>query len=448
MGMTDSQLHRQTRRPSRFSVPTLTLAVLTATTHTILAFTNCILVGAYKSSHLAATCQWSVDVAWTLRNHSCSDPRNHYTGYAVAAALRFLITLAIAAVWLASLATFWRSLAIVSIVDPHIEPNVEVREILARHSATLVRLAPPGAPVLAHPGADVERGEHRHHGHGHAVCSGGCGELPHMPDGRTGRGSEATQATFESSRTVEALGWLGRAVEWLVGPAVSKAWEEREMRKAGYGVAVDEEDVEDEDEAMEMAEARRAVDRPRLNGWTAASEQSEMGNIFPETKQPLVKRSLEPPTTGPPVAPSNATRHPNPAARPSRNRAQVNPFFSSHPRSPVYVRMSDGHLVRKLSTINSASHPATPGSNGSDGRTRDGSMATFHSCLSGGEGSAAADFGTMREVEWRHGMRWEMASGARLPRGVEGSEGEDVVIWDEEGSVWREGRLGRSVGGD
>ena len=393
----------------------------------------------YKSSRLASVCDWSIDVAWKLGSHSCDNPSNHFKEYAAAAAVRFVITLAVAGVWLASLRTFWRSLSVVAIVDPAADPGVEVREMLAHHSATVVPLIERA--YTATDGGDPPGGRGREH-------------LPHMPpDRRTGQVSEATQASFESSKTVRILGWLGKALEWLVGPIFGtgdrdgdgdgtwRGWEEYARAPADEGEYNGEKALGPTPVARDAPDRRRmsaAVCRPsivlydREDSSSSSTSHRPPWHADPARYKDLFTGQQGGSAAATPAGPENGTGN-----EPSQGEP---PLISWH-GGLVYVRMLDGRLVRKLSTIASASEPATVmlGSESGAGGTAVSTdrSSSFHSCVSGS--GTATDLDTFREVEWRLGMRWEMVGGV----GVEGlTEGEEEVGLDagaDKGEVggWR-----------
>lgn len=266
----------------------------------------------------------------------------------------------------------------VSIVDPSIEPNVEVREILARHSASIV----PLIPRAHHPGEEEDEQHHHHHSH-----------LPHMPNRRTGQASEATQASFESSRTVKALGWLGRAVEWLVGAPAVKGLNDESAAHA----PVDDEEFDEEKALGEKPVARYAPDRrarsgavhrPSLDvesvsssGSRSAAEAGRYKVLFEGVGARSAGRSRE--ATPAPSEGSGSgddqEATPRASCESEREEERGTPDRPGH-GGLVYVRMSDGRLVRKLSTIASASEAATAvlASEVSGGRARDGSGGSSH----------------------------------------------------------------------
>lgn len=277
--------------------------------------------------------------------------------------------------WLASLRTFYRSLHVVGIVDPAVVPSSEARLILERHSASIV----PLVPTLPHVGLDPEREEEHDH-------------LLRMPSrrrfewARELEASEATQASFESARDVRVLTWMGKAIEWLVGGG----GEGREAKEVEFGRAARDEEEGKEKGDEELRRWSPAVHRPSLDEVNFSPPAPQAASVAPASFP-----------VAPPLALVFQHHHQNPAS----GRFQPTGSSGSSKGQRVFLRMSNGRLVRKLSTIASL----------------------------GGEGSEVGP---------------DLRPPRMASRSGHGQERSEVMVWDEEGETWKAGRLGKdgSVG--
>lgn len=371
-----------------------------------------------------------------------------------------------------ALRAFWRCLRISSIIDPSLAPSSEAQAILARHSAGIVPLSAhshfhlaPHADLLPH---FTDRSAH------YAFVSEST-SYAHTE----GEGSPASAGvgTWLGAKVMGAVGWLmgidsyekaqrgededvekgekqamllreGRGSEGMPGQRMSGVVDPRSMRV--YAPAdLDNPEIRQVDAPRPLASSAAASDAERYRGLFGdlARSSRARGRSNSQPEQRLLRpqssatfdsslRSLSPDPADDDHYHLHAhaqlhhqylaAQHEEDDDDPVAEKDLPAPPPPPHSRtgssgstggSLVYVRMSDGRLVRKLSTIASEGSEATS----SGGGWRAGSSAD----ASGGRKSASASWATalerdeevlaegaeMREVESRAGG-WESRSGA------------------------------------
>ncbi|ORY76555.1 hypothetical protein BCR35DRAFT_305803 [Leucosporidium creatinivorum] len=457
----------RTRRPNKLSLPTLSIAILTFALHLVLSIANIALVIIWRDE-LGTRCTWSVDAAWTMGRSGDHCDGNRWKGWIVAAALRAIVTVLVGFCWLTSLRAFYRCLRVTSIVDPSLAPSSEARAILARHSAGIV-------PLSAHshshtPHSDPNYLPHMPDRSAHyAFVSESNSYVP--SEGRGGGGVGGGAGTWLGAKVLGAVGWLlgfdsydvakeqrdrdvekgekeamllreGRGSEGMPGQRLSGTVDPASMR---VYAPLD----------MDNPEIRHVDNSARSSSYPSSSSPSSNNTdaqrykgLFDGVTRPHRFRSNSQPTspllrpqslatvdssvrsTSPePLDPSPDDHHlqqheqlhqqyladsapPLPAPPPHSRTGSS----GSTGGSLVYVRMSDGRLVRKLSTIASEASEATSargGGSGEGGASR-GTSASWATALEAEmveemQSEELEERGEIREVEsevggWRRAL--------------------------------------------
>ncbi|TNY19500.1 hypothetical protein DMC30DRAFT_353784 [Rhodotorula diobovata] len=364
-------LFLRSRRPSLLSMVGLASAAVTAFLHLAIAFANLILSFVWKEE-LSNRCAWGIDVAWTSRDKGeyCAD--KGWKAWSLAAAVRLLVTVAFLSVWLVFLRRYHRALLVPSIVSPSQLPSAELRALLERHRADIVPLSSP-LPTLVDPSASPPHAD----------------DLPHAPDRATAFyasvsdgawsydaaharwGSSGTRA---SERAEPGAGGAGGAAQWLG----AKLW-------GGFGWLLGH--------GHDYGSLFSGLRRPAsfASSLSPSSKRLSAGSsaplLDPDQSLPASERPLPSPPNdtrrpsrdlpAPPLPPKDADG-PSAAAPPSSTGSS-----GSTRGAIVYVRMSDGRLVRRLSTIASESDETRRS------RSEATSLNSFAGGGSGGSGGAA-----------------------------------------------------------
>ncbi|KAL8291463.1 hypothetical protein RQP46_002441 [Phenoliferia psychrophenolica] len=269
-------------------------------------------------------CTWGIDAAWdfTASGKVCAAGTS-IIGWSVAASIRIIITLIFSFILLSSLRTFHRSLSITSIIDPTLLPSLEARTILASGRASLV----PSSPFL----------------HNHPSLSNSPNALPAMPirGAHYSHPSDATtyyaNSDWSDGRELLAgspAGTAGGLASW----AGSKLW-----RGVGWIFGVEPYQAAPQVDVDMVEKGEKNIRRPTSGGGGGGGQRDELrseesGRVFSPEDMDLI---LE----------EDRAREAEEAS--SSNHAPRSSTGSSGSTggSLVFVRMSDGRLVRKLSTI-------------------------------------------------------------------------------------------------
>ncbi|EGU11401.1 LigA [Rhodotorula toruloides ATCC 204091] len=323
-------LFLRTRRPTLLTPVTLTSAFLSSTLHLLLAFSNLILSLIWRGD-LGLRCSWGTDVAWTAgrKGAFCADDSSK--GWTIAATIRLLLTILIVVVWFLLLRSYARALHTPSIISPSQIPSAELQALLDTHTATIVPLSAPFDPSHVAPLAQLDSNHlpempDRATHYIHASDSAWSYDPAHHRQASVGA-SSGSRASRAVAGVLESAGvWLGaqvwRGVGWLVvhGPQPRRPLP---AAPADHDYAALFRDVSPPpsthgDYASKRSSASSAS--PLLGQSTAADEVYEFLDDSPPPPPPKDAFVLE------------------------RSQGLI-----------VYVRMSDGRLVRRLSTIASES---------------------------------------------------------------------------------------------
>ncbi|BGP19743.1 hypothetical protein JCM10213v2_007860 [Rhodosporidiobolus nylandii] len=464
-------LFLRSRRISRLALAGLVSAALSAFLHFSLAFTNFILAFVWKDE-LDGRCDWGIGVDWALgdKGEVCATSSFGWRGWAVAAAVRLTLTTILLVVWLFTLRRYNLALHTPFRIDPSALPSSELRSLLERHRADIVPLS-SAHPLHAH---------HPHDGHG-------ADYLPSMPDRAAHyalvsegeesqlysyRGSEHTRngsgANADDGGKGGVGAWVGAkfwgGVGYLFGvqpySATSSSPEEEEKgdpekRAGGLRRPLDREEDGFDPVALEDPhdlEARHAFSASFLAPHPQ-NERQEYRSLFSDLRRPPSSSSLSfsskrhsastvasaspllhRPLSGPEEADDPANERDLPAPPPPAKDLPSHGSSGSSNGAIVYVRMTDGRLVRRLSTIASLSEA---GASSASLANPQAYMHRSHSTLdpSSGSGSRSGSesFATAAEVLAYHQ--------------AEGGEQEVLILDETSGEVvedWRRRRAERA----
>ncbi|BGO95226.1 hypothetical protein NBRC10512_002984 [Rhodotorula toruloides] len=388
------ELHRarisraqKTRRPTLLTPVTLTSAFLSSILHLLLAFANLILSFVWRGD-LGLRCSWGTDVAWTAGRKGVFCADGSWKGWTFAATIRLLLTILVVVAWFLLLRSYARALHTPSIISPSQIPSAELQALLDTHTATIVPLSSPFDPS-----------------HGGPLARLDSNHLPEMPDRATHyiyasdsawsydpeHHRQASAGASSGSRASRAVGgtletaavWLRaqvwRGVGWLMGAGRSGADLQRDEEEEGR----EEEEKDDGDSQGRpgVSHAHERLPHGALHAPTHPTSPPTVLDNQPRRPLPAAPAdhdyaSLFRDVSRPPSARNDHTsnRDSTSSASPLLGRSipadedyevlddspppppPKDGFILERSQGPiVYVRMSDGRLVRRLSTIASES---------------------------------------------------------------------------------------------
>ncbi|GAA5827736.1 hypothetical protein JCM11251_007648 [Rhodosporidiobolus azoricus] len=458
----------ETRRISNLSLLGLLSASLIAFLHFSLAFTNMVLAFVWKTE-LSTRCEWGIGSAWTLSDKGDACPegkRVGWKGWAVAAGVRLVVTTPFLAIWLFFLRRYNLALHTPYRISPSALPSSELRSLLERHRADIVPLSSTAHAGHAHHlphGTDAggndalpampDRAAH------YALVSEGEESMMWSY-----RGSEVSRVTSHAAGGGAGGkpgggvgGWVGAKVwggmGWLFGvQPYPQAVEDKEKLAAEGGdqekQGLGRRQLDEEEEASFVGETRPAPSilsgHSNALSWLspeqhedAASSASDYRSLFTGLRRPpssssfsftsssnkrhsngtvissapLLDRPLPPPGEGDEILEAGADLPPPPPPPKDLHHASHGSSGSSQ-GAIVYVRMSDGRLVRRLSTIASVSEAGFSSSSPSLGQSSSErhhyfglsrSDLTGSGSHSGSGRSGSESFATAAEVFAFHG---------------------------------------------
>lgn len=373
----------QTRRPSTFSVAALLASLLVFFLHLAYAFTNLILALVWRQD-LSQRCSWSIDAAWTLGNagENCGpDGGIGIAGWAIAGGLRLLFTLIIGSIWFLSLRTFYRALS--SSLPLLVETQMtEAQTLLSSRQPDALLPMPEISNHYAFT-SEISTAVSTHSRLEEAAASGGVGG-------------------WLASGLLGAVGWLFGLDPYpgKVSQGKRKGSEEARSLRKGWGSeglpgqrntagTLREEDEDDWEIVGSFGDSMRQVVLPERT-------------IAEEPPFKLLSKNPETTSNSYPSSSSSAAATTSShvfAPTPYRPPRSSTGSSGSTNGALVFVRMSDGRLVRKLSTIASEVSDR-------EGSTASTSFASEHmlaSSFRGGEiREVGGDVGRWRE-SWNNG---------------------------------------------
>ncbi|KAL7341280.1 hypothetical protein BJY59DRAFT_720091 [Rhodotorula toruloides] len=320
----------RTRRPTLLTPVTLTSAFLSSILHLLLAFANLILSFVWRGD-LGLRCSWGTDVAWTAGRKGVFCADGSWKGWTFAATIRLLLTILVVVAWFLLLRSYARALHTPSIISPSQIPSAELQALLDTHTATIVPLSSPFDPS-----------------HGGPLARLDSNHLPEMPDRATHyiyasdsawsydpeHHRQASAGASSGSRASRAVGGtLETAAVWLR----AQVW-----RGVGWLMVLDNQPRRPLPAAPadhDYASLFRDVSRP-----PSARNDHTSNRDSTSSASPLLGRSI-------PADEDYEVLDDSPPPPPPKDG-----FILERSQGPiVYVRMSDGRLVRRLSTIASES---------------------------------------------------------------------------------------------
>ncbi|GAA5853055.1 hypothetical protein JCM9279_003797 [Rhodotorula babjevae] len=463
-------LFLRSRRPSILCLVGLSSAALSSFLHLALSFANFVLSFVWKAE-LVDRCDWGIAVAWTSGDKGVYCEGNGWKGWSVAAVVRLLVTAAFLTLWLYVLRRYHRALFTPAVVSPSQVPSAELRALLERHRADIVPLSsafhPPTIvdPSTLHPD-DLPHAPDRATAFYASVSDGAWSyDVEHARWGSSAShasrsaGADGGAGASASASGGGAAQWLGAklwgGVGWLLGvpsydAAATLEEEAKALREKDVEPSAARRSVEGLERSGPLALDNGArVVRPQpahpvsYEAWLdegATRDAHDFGSLFSGLRRPASFASSSPsisskrlstgsaaPLLGSPST-SSSSPSPDPFPRPDAPGTSRSPPSSpSAPRpSPadpptgssgstrgaiVYVRMSDGRLVRRLSTIASESDETRRS------RSEATSLASFGGAEPAGSGRRASSSGEGSFATAREGGE-ELLEGEDLGREV------------------------------
>ncbi|GAA5942518.1 uncharacterized protein JCM15063_000023 [Sporobolomyces koalae] len=393
----------RTRRASILALVAMFSTSLTAFLHISLALTNFVLTFVWKESLVASSVTWKVDVSWArLEGGENTSGKTGFGGWAVAAVVRFFVVTAVAVVWLSAVRRYNRAIHTPYVISPHALPSGELRALLEQHRATIVPLASDAYAVEPEHDPDflpshLDRAHYVRASEASAAYSYISSHFRSSTAG-SGPGESVNAKSGGVSTWIGAKLWGG--IGWMLG--VQPYEEQSQLAEKG--------------EDVEVATAGEMVERTRFEMVQASNSASieppaqahrkiePASSSFLERMQGSSKR-MSTGSTAPLLADCSAQEilesvllesvpyedvpiRPNGPPKDTYDFQQVSSSGSSGSTGGqiVYVRMADGRLVRRLSTIKSLDL----GSEIEDPHTRCRSNEVVGTCAT--DGSASNSF--------------------------------------------------------
>ncbi|GAA5863362.1 hypothetical protein JCM8547_006959 [Rhodosporidiobolus lusitaniae] len=464
----------RSRRISRLAVAGIICGAFSSFLHLSLAFTNFILSFVWRDD-LDTRCDWGVDVSFTMgdKGDDCS-PGDRVGGkaWSGAAAVRLVVTLLFLATWLFFLRRYNLALHTPLRISPSALPSSELRSLLERHRADIFPLS------------SAAHAAHAHH-LPHTAGEGEADHLPAMPERGAHYALVSEESQMWSYRGTDEQGengggggegegrkggggvgtWMGAklwgGVGWLFGVQpyekaktaaedeekavgdVEKTASQRDLDEhqprppsllstshPSYAASILAPQPDDRSEAYQhLFDGLRRP--PSISSFSISSSSKRFSTGTASSSAALLNRPLptpdeedEHPTEPDLSAPPPPAKVLSPSRPPLPHSSYSHGSSGSSRGAIVYVRMSDGRLVRRLSTIASVSEAGASSSAGDLLNT-----PTMHRSRSTLESSGGSEsFATAAEA-----VQWHRENG--------GDE-EEVLILDEgSGEVVEEWRM-------
>ncbi|GAA5911957.1 uncharacterized protein JCM6883_000744 [Sporobolomyces salmoneus] len=342
----------RTRRPSTLGMIALISTTFIALLHTLLAIVNFILTFLYRDALSMSGVSWAVDIAWIDLDPSAGRGRGreNLKGWIIVAVVRFFVVVIVSLAWLWAVRSYNRSIHTPFVISPHALPSSELRTLLDRHRATIIPLSTPIDSPATSDNPDrlpshLDRAHYVQASEASAAYSYVSERMRSSSSGIVGEEGGNALSTW-----VQAKVWRG--VGWLFGV---QPYDERQVQEDG---AREKEDAhgtrsnkEEENLLTTPWESRsfRVVDRPSVdiassdhynNGDDSITRSSLFSKRFSTgSSAPLLQTSSSP-------SPDHGTTEFKPV-----EETRPPPLPPKDERIEYYVRMSDGRLVRRLSTI-------------------------------------------------------------------------------------------------
>ncbi|GAA5889545.1 hypothetical protein JCM5296_005981 [Sporobolomyces johnsonii] len=436
----------RTRRPSTLAVSGLASAGLSVFIHVSLALTNLILSFVWRDE-LGQRCTWGLDVAWTIGEEGELCEGRSWAGWSISAGVRLVVTTVVAAAWIASLRAYNHTLHIPFIISPDTLPSSEVQALLSKHRAEIIPLPSSYLQSADHPShhpdwlPNMPDRAHYAQVSDHSATYSYISSHMRSSSGAAGR----TEASRPSNRGIGT--WIGAklwgGVGWLLGVQPYEVPPGQALADVETNHGYEEQKATLRPQPRAGQDNHSIPDMRQLSNLGRSTSPSLEGRIYQqrdlddplfdveydERRRSYVSRTsftasedsyrglfdhLEPPThaSAPSIAPllSSARPLPTPIEEPTDTDEPPLPAPPPPPKDPrtvsgtgssgstggnlVFVRMSDGRLVRRLSTIASLSvSEGGESSSQSTRRSRSDLSGSGSTGESGGESFATAPTG-------------------------------------------------------
>ncbi|GAA6018693.1 hypothetical protein JCM11491_001265 [Sporobolomyces phaffii] len=365
----------RTRRPSTLGMIAIVSATLVASVHVALAVANFVLAFIWKEQLSNDDRPWDIDVAWANLDASTSaQTRNDWKGWTIAAVVRFFLVVTIALVWLGTVRLYNRAIHTPFVISPDSLPSPELRALLSQHRASIIRLATSTHVASSHQHSPNWLPSHLDRAHyvQASEASAAYSYVSHhmrassaaVEDG-AGPGTKSAAATWFRAKVWEGVGWMFGVTPYEEPERTSVG--DLEKNPVVAEVEMDRQpDVPEEVEDGTMTRQCQSQDRLSSDITSNADKAvpEDVDETHPATFLERVfasKRSSTGSTT--PLLPALSGSFPS-ALEEEESAPPLPPKTSQHADRTsssgssgstqgqiVYVRMSDGRLVRRLSTI-------------------------------------------------------------------------------------------------
>ncbi|GAA5982569.1 hypothetical protein JCM5350_006120 [Sporobolomyces pararoseus] len=358
----------RTRRPSTLGMLALVSSTFVASLHVSLALANFILTFVWKDEISISSHSWDVDVAWTdLDGSAGEETRNDFKGWTIAAVVRFFIVVIVAFVWLGSIRLYNRSIHTPFVISPNALPSSELQALLDQHRATIVRLAPSAHPLSAHHShspdwlpSHLDRAHYVQASEASAAYSYVSQHMRSSSTAAEGEGEGAGKRLGGVSTWVQAKVWQG--VGWMFGV---QPYEEN-SHSQGNEEKVTAECKEEHRSLVKEENPFSANLSKDLDITSFSNDHASLSTTDPVAPTFLTRffssatsKRFSTGSTAPLLStsdPASATidgEESIPPPPPPKEHCRESRTGSSGSTGGqiVYVRMSDGRLVRRLSTI-------------------------------------------------------------------------------------------------
>ncbi|GAA5969394.1 hypothetical protein JCM3765_000454 [Sporobolomyces pararoseus] len=357
----------RTRRPSTLGMLALISSTFVASLHVSLALANFILTFVWKDEASMSAHTWDVDIAWTdLDGFAGEQMRNDFKGWTIAAVVRFFIVVIVSFIWLGSIRLYNRSIHTPFVISPHALPSSELRALLNQHRATIIPLAPSTHPVSAHhlhsPDWLPSHLDRAHYIQASEASAAYSYVSQHMRSSSTAagefEGGGGGKRSGGVSTWVQAKVWQG--VGWIFGVQPYEENEEKgtEDRKEEHHSQAREQESFSHDPSKDLD--RLSFDITSTNNQVSTTKTDPApSNLLTRLFSSTTSKRLSTGSTAPLLSTSEPASDPiyekesTPPAPPPKDHHHESRTGSSGSTGGqiVYVRMSDGRLVRRLSTI-------------------------------------------------------------------------------------------------
>ncbi|GAA5878174.1 hypothetical protein JCM16303_002870 [Sporobolomyces ruberrimus] len=363
----------RTRRPSTLGMLALVSTSFCAFLQITLSLANFILSFVWKRPLSMSDRSWAVDVAWTnLDPANAAAVESGSKAWTIAMVVRFFVAVAISLVWLYSVRLYNAAIHTPFVISPHALPSSELRALLGQHRATIIPLAAASHPASAHNSHSpdwlpphLDRAHYVQASEASAAYSYVSHHMRSSSAQEEISGKTSGVSTWARSKLWEGVGWLFGVQAFEEEEKGRYPGDELAEKRTGRGV---------QEEGVPSLSRGDGMEEDRQHDFDRPSFDIASSGVHPDSKLPtpasegllgrlFSSKRLSTGSTAP-LLPSSHTEEefldttepppPVPSKDPRHGVSRTGSSGSSLGQV-VYVRMSDGKLVRRLSTIASES---------------------------------------------------------------------------------------------